>query len=87
MINLLRCEDRIKLVRTEGGPKMRLEPSSIVIPPLTLLTKAREGAGVPLHGRAITGMYDTLGSMPGTPKGPAEMSGLFGIYDKCECDL
>lgn len=54
MINLLRCEDRIKLVRAEGGLQGQLEPLSVVIPrPLTLLT-SNQGAEVPLSGKGIT---------------------------------
>lgn len=80
MINLLRCEDRIKLVRAEGGLQGQLEPLSVVIPrPLTLLT-SNQGADVPLSGKGITAVYDALGSIPSTPKGPGETSDLHGIY-------
>lgn len=55
MINLLRCEDRIKLVRAEGSLQMQLEPPSIVILlSLTLLTSS-QGAGVPFSDRGIPG--------------------------------
>lgn len=56
MINLLRCEDRIKLVRAEGGLQMQLEPTSIVIPLSLTLLPSNQGAGVPLSDRGITGV-------------------------------
>lgn len=71
MINLLRCEDKIKLVRAEG---MALSGRSLLYQDtFSHAVDQNQGTGVLLCGRYITGMCDTFAFMPGSLKGPEEM--------------